>query len=193
LYSRGRYEESIKVLLTAADLNPTDPRCYLFLSKAYLSSPSQADEVIQRFRHYAELEPQNALAQYYYGVSLWKGKRSEATHIDYPLIESLLQKSIALDGTLAEAHLQLGILYSDQHEYAKSFPEYTRALELDPSLPDVHYRLGQYYVHVGHKDQAQQEFQTFQQLQAHHQAEIDKERAEVRQFVYSSTSGSTKP
>jgi tetratricopeptide (TPR) repeat protein len=193
LYSRGRYEESIKVLLTAADLNPTDPRCYLFLSKAYLSSPGQADEVIQRFRHYAELEPQNALAQYYYAVSLWKGKRSEATHIDYPLIESLLQKSIALDGTLAEAHLQLGILYSDQHEYSKSFPEYARALELDPNLPDAHYRLGQYYVHVGHKDQAQQEFQTFQQLQAHHQAEIDKERAEVRQFVYSSTAGSTKP
>jgi tetratricopeptide (TPR) repeat protein len=193
LYARTRYQESIKALLAAADLNPTDPRCYLFLSKAYFSSPTQADEVIQRFRHYAELEPQNALAQYYYAISLWKGKRSEATHIDYPLIESLLQKSIALDGTLAEAHLQLGILYSDQHEYAKSFPEYTRALELDPNLPDAHYRLGQYYVHVGQKDQAQQEFQTFQQLQAHHQAEIDKERAEVRQFVYSSTSGSTKP
>ncbi|HZD76769.1 MAG TPA: tetratricopeptide repeat protein [Acidobacteriaceae bacterium] len=193
LYSRGRYEESIKALLTAADLNPTDPRCYLFLSKAYLSSPNQADEVIQRFRHYAELEPQNALAQYYYAVGLWKGKRSEATRIDYPLIESLLQKSIALDGTLAEAHLQLGILYADQHEYAKSFPEYTRALELDPNLPDAHYRLGQYYVHVGRKDQAHQEFQTFQQLQAHHQAEVDKERAAVQQFVYSSTSGSTKP
>lgn len=193
LYSRGRYEESIKALLTAADLNPTDPRCYLFLSKAYLSSPSQADEVIQRFRRYSEVEPGNALAQYYYAVSLWKGKRSEATSIDYPLVESLLQKSIALDGTLAEAHLQLGILYSDQHEYDKSFPEYTRAVALDPNLPDAHYRLGQYYVHAGQKNQAQQEFQTFQKLQAHHQAEVDKERAEVRQFVYSSTSGSTKP
>jgi tetratricopeptide (TPR) repeat protein len=193
LYSRGRYEESIKALLAAADLNPTDPRCYLFLSKAYLSSPNQADEVIQRFRRYSELEPRNALAQYYYAVSLWKGKRSEANSINYALVESLLQKSIALDGTLAEAHLQLGILYADQHEYAKSLPEYTRALQLDPNLPDAHYRLGQYYVHAGQKDQAQQEFKTFQQLQARHQAEVDKERAEVRQFVYSSTSGATKP
>jgi len=193
LYSRGRYEESIKALLTAADLNPNDPRCYLFLSKAYLSSPNQADEVIQRFRRYAELEPQNALAQYYYAVSLWKGKRSEANSINYALVESLLQKAITLDGTLAEAHLQLGILYADQHQYAKSLPEYTRALELNPNLPDAHYRLGQYYVHAGQKDRAQQEFQTFQQLQAHHQAEVDKERAEVRQFVYSSTSGAAKP
>lgn len=193
LYSRGKYEESIKALLTAADLSPTDPRCYLFLSKAYLSSPNQADEVIQRFQRYSELEPRNGLAQYYYAVSLWKGKRSEATNINYELVESLLRKAIALDGTLAEAHLQLGILYTDQHQYAKSFPEYTRALELNPSLPDAHYRLGQYYVHAGQKDRAQQEFQTFQQLQARHQAEVDKERAEVRQFVYSSTSGATKP
>jgi tetratricopeptide (TPR) repeat protein len=193
LYARTRYQESIKALLTAADQNPTDPRCYLFLSKAYFSSPTQADDVIQRFRRYAELEPRNALAQYYYAVSLWKGKRSEATSIDYPLIESLLQRSIALDGTLAEAHLELGILYADQHEYAKSFPEYTRAVELDPNLPDAHYRLGQYYVHAGQKNQAQQEFQIFQQLQTHHLDEVDKERAEVRQFVYSSTSGSTKP
>jgi cytochrome c-type biogenesis protein CcmH/NrfG len=194
LYSRGRYEESIKALLQAADLNPTDPRCYLFLSKAYLSSPNQADEVIQRFRHYAELEPSNALAQYYYAVSLWKGKRSEATSINYPLVESLLEKAIALDGTLAEPHLQLGILYADQHEYAKSLPEYTRALNLNPGLADAHYRLGQYYVHAGQKDHAQQEFQTFQQLQAQHQAEVDKERAEVRQFVYSSNEASaSKP
>jgi tetratricopeptide (TPR) repeat protein len=193
LYARTRYQESIKALLAAADLSPTDPRCYLFLSKAYFSSPTQADDVIQRFRRYAELEPQNARAQYYYAVSLWKGKRSEAAPIDYPLIESLLHRSIALDGTLAEAHLQLGILYFDQHEYAKSLPEYTRAVELDPNLPDAHYRLGQYYVHAGQKNQAQQEFQTFQQLQTHHLDEVDKERAEVRQFVYSSTSGSTKP
>jgi tetratricopeptide (TPR) repeat protein len=87
----------------------------------------------------------------------------------------------------------LGILYADQHQYAKSLPEYTRALELNPNLPDAHYRLGQYYVHAGQKDRAQQEFQTFQQLQAHHQAEVDKERAEVRQFVYSSASGAAKP
>ena len=194
LYSRGRYEESIKALLQAADLNPTDPRCYLFLSKAYLSSPSQADEVIQRFRRYSELEPNNALAQYYYAVSLWKGKRSQANSINYSLVESLLQKAVSLDGTLAEAHLQLGILYAEQHEYAKSLPEYTRAVELNAGLADAHYRLGQYYVHAGQKDRAQQEFQTFQQLQAHHQAEVDKERAEVRQFVYSSNSASaSKP
>ncbi len=97
LYARGLYEDAVKALLTAADLNPSDPRCYLFLSKAYDSSPSQADEVIQRFQRYAELEPNNALAQYYYAMSLWKGKRAEGSGLDLQEVESLLQKSIALN------------------------------------------------------------------------------------------------
>jgi hypothetical protein len=65
---------------------------------------------------------------------------------------------------------------------------------LDPNLPDAHYRLGQDYVHAGQKDLAQKEFAIYQQLRAHHMAEVDKERAEVKQFVYSSkTPSSTKP
>lgn len=194
LYSRGIYDEAIKALLAAADLNPSDPRCYLFLSRAYDSSPNQAEDVIQRFQRYAELQPGNALAQYYYAMSLWKGKRSEGSNLNLQTVESLLQKSIALDAALPEAHLQLGNLYADQHEYSKSIPEYARALELNPNLPDAHYRLGTDYVHVGQKDQAQREFEIYQRLRAQHMAEVDKERAEVQQFVYAAkTTSTSKP
>jgi tetratricopeptide (TPR) repeat protein len=186
LFSHGEFEESIHALLNAADLNPKDPRCYLFLSKAYLLSPNQAQDVIDRFKRYADLEPANALAQYYYAVSLWKGKRMEDPNVDYQTVESLLRKSIALDGSIADAHLQLGILYNDQREYAKALPEYERALQLNQNLPDAHYRLGQYYVHAGDRTRAQAEFDRFKSLQAQHQAAIDKERAEVQQFVVSS-------
>ena len=194
LYSRGKYDEAVKTLLAAADLNPADPRCYLFLSKAYDSSPNQANDVIQRFRRFSDLQPGNALALYYYAMSLWKGKRAEDPGSDLREVESLLQKSVALDPKLAEAHVQLGNLYADQHEYAKSIPEYTKALEVNPNLPDAHYRLGQDYVHVGQKDRAQAEFEVYQKLRAQHLAEVDKERAEVQQFVYSAkAASSTKP
>lgn len=194
LYVRGLYEESVKALLAAADLNPSEPRCYLFLSKAYDSSPSQADEVIQRFRRYSELEPNNALAQYYYAMSLWKGKRVEASNLNLQEVEALLKKSIALNDSLPEAHMQLGNLYADQHQFERSVPEYVRALELNPNLPDAHYRLGTDYVHMGQKDRAQAEFAIYQKLRAQHMAEVDKERAEVQQFVYSSkTAPSAKP
>ena len=194
LYSRGKYDEAVQALLTAADINPSDPRCYLFLSKAYDSSPKQADDVIQHFHRYAELRPNDAHAQYYYAMSLWKGKRAGDANVDLQIVQSLLQKSISLDDKLPEAHIQLGDLYAGQHQYDKSIPEYVRALELNPNLSDAHYRLGTDYVHVGQKDEAQREFAVYQKLRAERLAETDKERAEVQQFVYSEKSdSSTKP
>jgi len=186
---RGKYDEAVKALIAAADLDPSDSRCYLFLSKAYDSSPSQADDVIQRFRRYAELQPGNAMALYYYALSLWKGKRVGDGALDLSTVESLLQKSIALDDKLPEPHVQLGNMYADRHEWDKSIPEYLRALELNPDLSDAHYRLGTDYVHVGKKDLAQKEFEVYQQLRAQHLAEADKERAEVQQFVYEERPG----
>jgi tetratricopeptide (TPR) repeat protein len=185
LYSLGKYDDAVTSLLRAADLNPSDPRCYPFLSRAYDSSPGQADEVIKRFRRFAELEPNNGRALYYYAMSLWKGKRTQDPSLDLHQIESLLTKSIELDPKLAEAQLQLGNLYSDQSKYPDAIPHYKRALELNADLPDAHYRLGQAYVRTGDKDRAQQELQVYQQLRAQHLADLDKQRAEVRQFVYS--------
>ena len=183
LFARGEYQPSIQALLTAADLNPSDARCYLFLSKAYLLSPTQAEDVIERFRRYAKLEPGNALAQYYYAMSLWKGRRLEQGGADPTTVEALLKKSIALDGKIADAHLQIGILEAEQHRYPEAFAEYQKALALNANLPDAHYRLGQYYTHAGEKEKAQSEFDVYKKLLARHQAEFDQERAQVQQFV----------
>jgi tetratricopeptide (TPR) repeat protein len=194
LYARGNYDDAVKSLLKAADLNPSDPGCYLFLSKAYDSSPSQADEVIQRFRRFAELQPHNARALHYYAMSLWKGKRAQDPSLDLHQIESLLKKSLALDHKFAEAHLQLGNLYSDQNKYSDAIPEYVRALKLNPDLADAHYRLGQAYVRTGEKVRAQEQFQVYQRIREQHLADLDKQRAEIRQFVYSAKdSPSAKP
>jgi tetratricopeptide (TPR) repeat protein len=189
-YSRGNYDDAVKSLLKAADLAPTDPRVYPFLSRAYDSSPSQADEVIARFRRFAEQQPNNGRAQYYYAMSLWKGKRAQDPNLDLTQIAALLKKSIALDPSLAEGHLQLGNLYSDQQKYADSIPEYQRALGLNSDLADAHYRLGQAYVHTGDKERAQEQLQVYQKIREQHLADIEKQRAEVRQFIYAAKDAS---
>lgn len=188
-YARGNYDEAVKSLVQAADLDPSDPRCYLFLSKAYDRSPGQVNDVIQRFRKFAELQPRNAQASYYYAMSLWKGKRAQDSGLDLGQIESLLKKSVALNPSLAEAHLQLGNVYSDQNKHAEAIPEYLQALKLNPELADGYYRLGQAYVRTGEKDRAQEQFQVYQKVRAQHMADLDKQRAEVRQFVYSAKNG----
>jgi tetratricopeptide (TPR) repeat protein len=189
-YSLGKYDDAVRSLLRAADLAPSDPRSYPFLSRAFDSSPSQAEDVIERFRRYAELEPNSGQALYYYAISLWKGKRAQDPSVDLSQIESLLRKSVALAPDLAEAHLQLANLYSDQRKYSESIPEYLKARKLNPDLADVHYRLAQAYVRTGEKDLAQEELKTYQQLRAQHLSDLDKQRAEIRQFVYSARQGS---
>lgn len=193
-YSRGIYDEAVKSLLHAADLSPADARCYLFLSKAYDSSPGQADDVIQRFRRFVELQPRDARAHYYYAMSLWKGKRAQDASLDFHQIESLLTKAISLNPSLSEAHFQLGNLYSDQSQYAEAIPEYVKALENNSNIPDAHYRLGQAYVHTGQKDKAQPQFAVYQEQRAQKLTDLDKQRAEIRQFVYSEENAAfTKP
>jgi len=183
-YARGNYDDAVKAFLQGADLDPTDARCYKFLSRAYDSSPSQAEEVIERFRRFAELQPGNGRALYYYAMSLWKGKRAQDSSVDLGQIGSLLQKAISADPRLPEAHLQLGNLTSDQGKFAEAIPEYQRALELDTDLADAHYRLAQAYVRTGQKEKAQEQFTRYQTLREQHLADLDKQRADIRQFVY---------
>ena len=168
----GKYDDAVTSLLRAADLSPNDARLYPFLSRAYDSSPAQADEVIKRFRRFAELQPRNGRAQYYYAMSLWKGKRAQDPSVDLHEVEALLKKSIALDTSLAEARLQLGNLYSDQTHYAQAIPYYKRAIALNSDLADAHYRLGQAYVRTNQKDLAQPELALYQQLRAQHLADL---------------------
>lgn len=184
-YARGNYDDAVKAFLRGADLDPSDARCYKFLSRAYDSSPSQAADVIARFRRYAEMQPSNGLALYYYAMSLWKGKRAQDPAFDPKQIDSLLRRAITADSKLAEAHLQLGNLTADQGKFAEAIPEYLRALELNSELVDAHYRLGQAYVRTSQKGKAQEQFQVYQQLRAQHLADLDKQRADIRQFVYS--------
>ena len=193
LYLQGKYDDAVKALIKATDLNPADPRAYYFLSKAYDQSPNQADEVIERFRRYAELRPNDGQAVFDYALSLWKGKRSETDAARLDQIESLLKKSISLDPSSSEIHLQLGNLYSQRQKYGEAVPEYREALKLSPDIPDAHFRLGQAYVHLGQKALAQAEFQIHQKLYQEHLAEVDKQRSEIKQFVYSAKTAPATP
>lgn len=184
LYSHGNYDEAVQALLRGTDLNPRDSRCYYFLSRAYDSSPARAEEVIQRFRRFTELEPANGRAFYYYAMSVWKGRRTQDPDLDLSQIESLLKRAIALNDELAEAHLQLGNLFFDQAKYPEAIPEYERARHLNPDLADAYYRLGQAYVRTGQKDRAQELLETYQRIRQQHLADLDKQRADIRQFVY---------
>src|SRR6266576_1878310 len=195
----GKFVAAENEYETAAHMEPSESNLFDWGSELLLHRT--LGPAVEVFQQAAERYPASqrlaiglGVALYYYAMSLWKGKRAQDPDLDLHQIESLLSKSLAIDPKLAEAHLQLGNLYSDQNKYAQAIPEYTRALELSSDLADAYYRLGQAYVRTGDRDRAQQQFQVYQRLREQHLADLDKQRAEIRQFVYSAKdSPSAKP
>jgi len=108
LYSRGKYDEAVDALVQATDLEPSDPRPYLFLGRMLGISLARADDVADRQARFLRLQPRNALANYYYAMALWKGRRTESTPETLDRVVALLQTSAKLDPKLSDPHLQLG-------------------------------------------------------------------------------------
>ncbi len=190
LYSRGQYDDAVEALLRAADLNPGDPRPYSFLAQVYSVSPAQAGAVTDRLRRFAELQPNNPQALYSYALALWKGRREEGRPAIEGEVESLLKKAAALDPRFAGPHLELGALYAGRKEYSEAIREYEQAIQLNPDLPDAHYRLGQALARSGDQARAQEEFQTYERLHKQQVANRERQRTEVQQFVLKLQEGS---
>ena len=74
-YSNGSYEQAAQRLCEASDLNPGDPKAYLFLGKIQSVETTQSECSTERLARFAKLQPENALANYYYAVNLWKRRK----------------------------------------------------------------------------------------------------------------------
>jgi tetratricopeptide (TPR) repeat protein len=163
-YSHNSYDAAIGALCHASDLSPSDPRPYLFLGKMYNASLAQADEVAKRMKRFMETNPNNALAYYYGALTAWKASRSSDRGVDVARVEALFRKSLALDPHWADTHLQLGILYYDQHREPEAIAEFQVAVRLNPDDPDAHYHLAQAYLRAGDQERGHEELQLYEKL-----------------------------
>jgi len=182
-FARGSNQEAVRQVCAASDVNPNDPAPYLFLGKMQHAEKNSSDEVLEKLQRFATLQPQNAQANYYYAVVLWKNRdpqdKSRAAHV-----ESLLANSIRLDPQFAEAELEMGIVYADQGNASAAIPYYQRAIQIAPQTEESHFRLAQAYRQTGQPEKSKEELRLYQQLSKESSAELERQRREIRQFVY---------
>jgi tetratricopeptide (TPR) repeat protein len=176
-YASGSYDQAAQRFFEASDLNPADPGPYLFLAKVQSSAITESDGYLERMARFAKLEPANAWANFYYAASLWKKKG------DAQPAEALLEKALQLDPTLADAHLQLGIIYSARKDFPQAIAAFDKAIALDPRMEEAHYRLAQVYARTGENLKAQKEFEIHHQLVKESSEQAERERREIQQFV----------
>jgi tetratricopeptide (TPR) repeat protein len=163
-YSRGQYDDAVRSFCAAADLDPSDPRPYVFLGEMYGVSPDLADEVTRRLALLVRTHPENALGHFHYAMSLWKGSADPAAPVDLGQVERLLKRAAVLDPKLAQARFRLGALYFDQGRYAEAARALQEAIRLQPDLAEARYRLAQVYLRTGEKALAERELEAFRKL-----------------------------
>jgi tetratricopeptide (TPR) repeat protein len=182
-YSLGSFDHAEQRFCEASDLNPDDSNPYLLMGKMQAAETADSTAILERLARFARLEPQNALANYYYAVSLWK-RRGSPEDDDLDQIKSLLEKAVDLDPNLGVGYLQLGIVYSEQKDVPKAVSALQQAVAVSPRLEEAHYRLAQLYRQIGDASKARSELQLYEQMSAEETQEIARQRHEVQQFVY---------
>ncbi|MFI5096263.1 MAG: tetratricopeptide repeat protein, partial [Candidatus Acidiferrales bacterium] len=145
LYADGSYDEAAGELCHASDLKPEDATPYLFLGKMEVTSPTSFACGEQKLARFAQNQPGNALANYYFAMAVLKRDRESKSSADSQQAEALLKKSLAIDPKLGEAYLQLGILYAAQGASDQAIAAFKKAIEVTPGLGEAHYRLSQLY------------------------------------------------
>jgi tetratricopeptide (TPR) repeat protein len=160
-YSRGQYDDAVRSFCAAADLDPRDPRPYLFLGEMYGVSASLSPEITRRLALFVRRQPRNALGHFYYAMSLWKSEPGTTPSRE---VEAHLEKAASLDPRLARARFQLGVLYTDQRRHPEAIAAFEEAVRLEPEMAQAHYRLAQAYRRAGRKDLAKKELEAFERL-----------------------------
>jgi tetratricopeptide (TPR) repeat protein len=168
-YALGDYDEAVKALCEAVDLDPSDPRPLTFLGQMIGVSAALEPELQRRLGMMADRYPANAQALYFYGLSLLAHPEKRAQS------EALFRKAAALDPKDARPHFELGRMYGDQNR----LDEAIKALQRDVQLEAAHYRLARIYQLRKRPDLAEPHFAAYRKIRAAKDAAAAKAKKET--------------
>jgi tetratricopeptide (TPR) repeat protein len=183
-FARGAYEEAVQRICRASDLNPNDPAPYQFLGKIEEAENQANRDLVEKLHRYVTLQPDSADANYYYALGLWKLRNAAHSKGSSTEVEFLLRTALQINPRHAAAALQLGIVHAEQGAYEDAISDYRRALDADPGMEEAHYRLAQAYRQIGNAEKAKEELRLYGQLAKESEQNQDRERHQIKQFVY---------
>jgi tetratricopeptide (TPR) repeat protein len=184
LFARGSYDEAVRKISEASDLDPDDPSPYIFLGRMQGVDAVSSKEIAEKLHRFVTLHPESAPANYYYAIALGKLHKRPPDQQRASEVESLLNKAVDLDPKFSAAYLQLGILHSDSGDYPAAITNFQKALQIDSKLGEAHYRLAQAYRRTGNPEGAKEELKLYAECEKESAQQEDRERHQIQQFVY---------
>jgi eukaryotic-like serine/threonine-protein kinase len=155
----------------AKDYTANTEAYQLYLKGRYLvnksGSPAEVEKGIESFTKAIEIDPSYALA--YAGLADAYVTQVRSGSFEpkqaMPQARAAALKAIALDESLAEAHVSLAIVEAHYDwNWADAEKEYQRAITLNPSYPEAHHWYGWDLSSVGRFDEALAEMTRAEQL-----------------------------
>lgn len=140
----GDYEEAESLLLKVADQAPTFANVYNMLG--FISTQRNApDRAVALFRRALSVNPNYAEARLNLALTLaemgaYEQAAAEVEKLPTPESAEPKRLSLGVRGKLANAHADLGRKYHELGLYAEAVAEYSKALQLCPTFPDIHIR-----------------------------------------------------
>jgi tetratricopeptide (TPR) repeat protein len=184
LFMSGSAPEAAQRLCQASDVEPASGAPYLFLGKMQEATSTPLLCAEQKLARFAETQPENALANYYYALALWKQNRGSQNPEAVEHARSLFRKASAIDPKLDVAYLQLGNMEFALGSAPDAISAYQRAIAANPESSEAHYRLGLAYKTTGDGIRAQREFDLYKQLDKSEAEKVERQRRDLRQFLF---------
>ena len=123
---RGEFDEAMRDLRRATELDPTATQPLELLGDSNFAV-QRYDRAAERYGAFLAIDDRSARVWYKLGLARYRaGQASEAL--------DPLRRAIALDRTLSEAHLLLGLALRDQGECRQPVPPLENAAQLSPGL-----------------------------------------------------------
>ena len=148
-YKMGRISDAATQLEKVHREDPTNHQAVLLLGDSYLRM-GQNKDVIRVLEPEEKKYPDDVAIAYMLGTAYIRNKQPELGQVR---VDRILR-----NGDSAEAHLMLGTAKMGIQDYAGARDEFSKAVALNPNLPEVHGLYAQALHLTGDSDQSNKEF-----------------------------------
>lgn len=151
-YGRRRFEDAVTAFLAAIRLDDSIEQPYVFLGRILDHAGERLPQVIAAYAAWEKKAPDNYLPVFLHAKAL-----AASSGPPSPEIEPELLRSIHLNGSFWESHLELGVLLAQRANWQAAARELSRSIELNPRSARAHYQLARVYQRLGKLELAREE------------------------------------